>query len=173
MSDNGSGLGGIQESLSSWDSCMSRTYWYACTPCNAAQATNMHSQQMASNRRHHPGQHPSAVHPMVRGQMHMWWYCGLLLWLLRLLLFTTEQERISTTCTTTSVPYAQPILWSAATHVLCSTNVRTLAHVCTATDVWRRRQPWRAYEPTRRTKGWFQRRRASCFSHAHSGAPLR
>jgi hypothetical protein len=27
MSDNGSGLSGIQGTLSSWDSCMSRTYW--------------------------------------------------------------------------------------------------------------------------------------------------
>lgn len=55
---------------------------------HTAYAADNHSQQMACNRRYHPGEYHRAVHSMVLGQVHMWWYRGLLLRVLRLLFLT-------------------------------------------------------------------------------------
>jgi len=104
----------------------------------------------------------------------MRWYCGLLLWVLRLLLFT-EQERISTTCAAaTAIPYSQSILWPAAANVLLSTNVRAFAHVRATANVRRRRSTRRTHQSIQRsTKRWLQRRRAPSFPHAHPRSPIR
>jgi hypothetical protein len=82
---------------------------------------------------------------MVYAEVYLRRDSGLLLWLLRLLLVSEEQQpRLSTA--SSPIPNATPVLRTAAACIFSSAHVRAFANVCSAANVRRSGLPWSTIE---------------------------